>query len=526
MTKMKFKRSAMALAVAGAVGIAAPAVQAVNLADDGLGEVLLFPYYGVLNGYDTYLNITNASADTVAVKLRFREAHNSRDVRDFNIILSPWDVWVGAVTLSPDGTVARVQTTDKTCTQPQLPVIDAAAGLRGIDFTNFDYTQSNADGGPTGLDRTKEGHVEVIEMGVSPAGNENVGPQANPQKDSTIAYKAKHVNGVPRDCAGVVTAFETKLGDIRAEFNEPKNNLKGTGTLIKVDAGKAGAYEAVTLANFYNPVTAGGFPDDTGANDLIFQARDSQPNLGDVFPAISVVQLDSGPGAGVNGVAVDSWAVPVDAVSAVLTRQSLANQFNVQDGLNAETDMVVTFPTKYFYVDSRQSGIPLAGPARAPFAQVFQKDVDKDGKPDATGGKSCDQVVLAVHDREEFTPELTSDFSPPPPSGRNELCNEVNVLTFNGTNALGSAVSQNIVLNSIENGWLDVGLEANEGGSGPTHMVPSLATSNRGSALFYGLPVIGMSYTTLENGVAGDNTLNYGSMWNHAYRRNVSTSAQ
>lgn len=506
MTKMKFKRSAMALAVAGAIGIAAPAVQAVNLADDGLGEVLLFPYYGVLNGYDTYLNITNASADTVAVKLRFREAHNSRDVRDFNIILSPWDVWVGAVTLSPDGTVARVQTNDKTCTQPQLPVIDAAAGLRGIDFTNFDYTQSNADGGPTGLDRTKEGHVEVIEMGVSPAGNENV--------TGTVAYKAKHVSGTPRDCAGIVTAFETNLGVVRAEFNEPKNNLKGTGTLIKVDAGKAGAYEAVTLANFFNPTA--GAPDDAGADDLIFQARDSQPNLGDVRPATSVVNLDTGPGAGVLGVAVDNWTVPVDAVSAVLARQSLLNQFNVAEGVNAETDMVVTFPTKYFYVDTRQPGI-AAGAARAPFAKTFQKDTDGDGL-------SCDQVVLTVHDREEFTPELTSDFSPPPPQGRNELCKEVNVLTFNGTNALGSAVSQNINVSAsgIENGWLDVALDANEGGAGPTHMVPS---ATRG-ALFYGLPVVGMSYTTLENGVAGDNTLNYGSMWNHAYRRNVSTSAQ
>jgi len=506
MTKMKFKRSAMALAVAGAIGIAAPAVQAVNLADDGLGEVLLFPYYGVLNGYDTYLNITNASADTVAVKLRFREAHNSRDVRDFNIILSPWDVWVGAVTLSPDGTVARVQTTDKTCTQPQLPVIDAAAGLRGIDFSNFDYTQSEADGGPTGLDRTKEGHVEVIEMGVSPAGNENV--------SGTVAFKAKHVGGVPRDCAGIVTDFETKLGTtavpgpVKVEFKEPKNNLKGTGTLIKVDAGKAGAYEAVALANFFNPVPAGGSLDDAGDDDLMNVAKNQQPNLNNAVPSTSVVNIDTGPGAGVFGLAVDNWTRPVDAVSAVLTRQSLLNQFNVAEGVLAETDMVVTFPTKYFYVDTRTKG---AGPAIAPFARNFQADTDGNGL-------SCDQVVLSIHDREEFSPAQTSDFSPPPPQGRNELCKEVNVLTFNGTNALGSAVSQNIDVSAqgIEHGWLDVALDANEGAT-------ALGPSNSPRSAFYsGLPVIGMSYTTLENGVVGDNTLNYGSMWNHAYRRIIS----
>ena len=37
------------------------------------------------------------------MKIRWREAFNSREVRDFNVILSPYDVWTGVVTSTPDG---------------------------------------------------------------------------------------------------------------------------------------------------------------------------------------------------------------------------------------------------------------------------------------------------------------------------------------------------------------------------------------------------------------------------------------
>lgn len=499
MTNLKFNKTAVAAAVASAIGFAAPVAQAVNLTADGLGEVLIWPYYTVNNGFDTYLNITNTSAETVALKLRFREAYNSRDVRDFNIILSPYDVWAGTVTRNADGSAARVQTKDKSCTQPELPVIDAATGLHGIDFTNLAYSD---DTGPTSLDRTKEGYFYAIEMGTSDVGNENV--------SGTVAFNAKHVNGVPRNCAAIVTAFENSLQAVQDEFDEPNNVLKGTAVLIKVDAGKAGGFDAVTLANFYNPVEAGGlYPDDAGEADLIARARDVRPNLGDADPPISFVKLDTGPDNGVTGFAINGWANRIDAVTAVLTRQSLMNQFNVEPSVVAETDMVITFPTKYFYVDTAQKG---TGPAIPPFAKNFQNDTDGNGV-------SCDQVGLVVHDREEFQPETSSDFSPPPAAGRNELCYETNVLTFNDGDVLGSPISQNINLaaNSIVTGWLDVALDLNEGGTGPT----TTRTSLEGTA-FVGLPVIGFSMTTLENGVANDNLLNYGAIWNHAYRRALS----
>jgi hypothetical protein len=513
------------MAVAGAIGAVAPAANAVNLADDGLGEVLIFPYYTVRNGYDTYINITNTSNETVAFKIRFREGYNSRDARDFNVILSPYDVWVAAITESPSGDTARLQTVDKSCTQPQLFQDPGNPDMRFVDFTNLDFISSNEDTGPTSLNRTKEGYAVAIEMGTSDAGNEDI--------PGTVAYNAKHVNGVPRDCSAIVNQFETNLGGVRVEFDEPNNNLKGTGALIKVDQGKAGGYDTVTLANFFNPGTGSGgagagFLDDDAPEDLIFLALDARPNLGDVLPAISVVNIDTDTPLGgfhagafppAAGVAVDIWPAVnrIDAVTAVLNRASAMNQFSVDAGTLAETDHVFTFPTKFFYVDTREKG---NGPAIPPFARNFQDDSDGNGV-------SCDQVVLTLHDREEFEPERESDFSPPPPQGRNEMCYEVNLITFNGNNPLGSELSQNIDLavNGIETGWLDVGLESDEGGSGPTTMrISTGGPFGGGPATFGGMPVIGFAYTTLENGVAQSNLLNYGSIWDHAYRREYITS--
>ena len=147
-----------AAAVAGAL-LLPPQAQAVNVSQNGLGEVLLFPYYTVRNSIDTNINITNTSENTVIFKIRFREAHNSRDARDFNVVLSPYDVWNATVTLSPDGQAARIITGDQSCTAGQLP-IDLGNGRRAIDFTNFDYINGANigpwDGGPTGLDRTRK----------------------------------------------------------------------------------------------------------------------------------------------------------------------------------------------------------------------------------------------------------------------------------------------------------------------------------------------------------------------------------
>ena len=53
-------------------------------------------------------------------------------------------------------------TADKSCTMPSFASTTASAPQL---FVNYAYTGSNDDGAGTTLDRTREGYVEIIEMG-------------------------------------------------------------------------------------------------------------------------------------------------------------------------------------------------------------------------------------------------------------------------------------------------------------------------------------------------------------------------
>ena len=96
-----------ALAGVGALGVTG-AAQAVNVNPNGLGQVLLYPYYTVRtdnlgNPYNSLLSVVNSTASVKAVKVRFVEGKNSAEVIDFNLFLSPFDVWTAAIV--PDPTV-------------------------------------------------------------------------------------------------------------------------------------------------------------------------------------------------------------------------------------------------------------------------------------------------------------------------------------------------------------------------------------------------------------------------------------
>ena len=88
--------TALLAGLAGAAGLATTA-HAVNLNPDGLGQALIYPYYGVNSGNQTIISVVNTANDVKAVKVRFLESRNSREVIDFNLYLSPFDVWTGSV---------------------------------------------------------------------------------------------------------------------------------------------------------------------------------------------------------------------------------------------------------------------------------------------------------------------------------------------------------------------------------------------------------------------------------------------
>ena len=163
--------AAVLAGLAGVAGIAGTA-QAVNLNPDGLGEVLIYPYYSSNDGNQTLLTVVNTTAVAKAVKIRFLEGYNSREVLDFNIYLSKYDVWVAAIANSSQpGAGGGVDTAtlyvpDTTCTVPYLYGMGVEEYGMGVQpFLPYSYTGDNEDGGPTDIARASEGYFEIIEMG-------------------------------------------------------------------------------------------------------------------------------------------------------------------------------------------------------------------------------------------------------------------------------------------------------------------------------------------------------------------------
>ena len=159
--------TAVVAGIAGVVGIANMA-NAVNLNPDGLGQVLLYPYYTVNAGQQTLLSVVNTTSNGKAVKVRFLEGYNSREVLDFNLFLSPYDVWTSTVFKLSDGGAsgdgAGIFTKDNSCIAPKFASTAAGVPAAYQAFLHYAYTGSASDGGPTGDDRTLEGHFEMISM--------------------------------------------------------------------------------------------------------------------------------------------------------------------------------------------------------------------------------------------------------------------------------------------------------------------------------------------------------------------------
>ena len=88
--------AAVLAGLAGAAGIAGTA-QAVNMNPDGLGSVLIYPYYTSNGGNQTIMSVVNTTENAKAVKVRFLEGYNSREVLDFNMYMSAYDVWVAGI---------------------------------------------------------------------------------------------------------------------------------------------------------------------------------------------------------------------------------------------------------------------------------------------------------------------------------------------------------------------------------------------------------------------------------------------
>lgn len=487
---MNMKRNLLAAAVLSTLGLASGAAQAVYLGEDGTGEVLIYPYYTVRDGYFTTMSVVNTTNEAKAVKVRYLEGKNSREVLDFNLYLSPYDVWTGAIEATANG--AKISTDDTSCTAPALSASQGGPG--SVEFRNYEYsvTGSTADGEDTSLNRTREGYIEIIEMGV--LNDQTIHASTSTGTIEVDAAVTHTSSGKPADCGAIIKAWASG-GDFIVNgannyVDEPTGGLFGGASYIRTDIGTDYSVDAVALDAWRDA------PYHSAPGDTL-------PTLAEASPATSIVFN--------NGSTVTStWFYDEDAVSAVLMRNSVMNEYTVESIVNASTDWVVNFPTKRFYAFVDPTSATDPDSADLEFYQPFSEDF-------YTGG-SCEKVDLSYYNREEAHPVGSVDFSPLPPSGTSSLCWEVNVVTFNGGSVLGSQLTSNLNVGTYQNGWLHMGLTD---GTNPldTNGLDTRELSSLESDTYYGLPVIGFA---VQEFVRGDASLdNYGGNFVHRYSRSI-----
>ena len=90
----KINKLSAAMAVALSIGVAPCANAVIELKHNGRGDALLFPFYNGNAGFENYFAITNDASVWIQGHLRFRGAAWTGELRDFDVILSPGDVFV------------------------------------------------------------------------------------------------------------------------------------------------------------------------------------------------------------------------------------------------------------------------------------------------------------------------------------------------------------------------------------------------------------------------------------------------
>ncbi|MFK7831536.1 MAG: hypothetical protein AB8B57_17315 [Congregibacter sp.] len=427
--KTAFKPLGIAVAVAAAsagyvnVATAQPAV-----ANNALGDLALVPYYTVNGEWITGIHIVNTSDKTQVVKFRFRRATDSMDALDFNIVMSPFDVYAGTIRDDEDGNIFW-SAGDTTCTVPATT--DGRLTMPSI------YRKD-----------AETGYVEIIAMG-----------EPDDEATSRIAYAAKHVDDVPRNCDAVRSNF----------FADGTSSVRGV-----ID-------NETTYQSAWNPdiplATAGenDFIDSTNALKVSYFIRDNATgiefgdnavHITDFLEESAITNQQFGYFSGdlngfdfpdLNGAdpvfGADRMRYNMLRTPEALGVSSLINEWTANSANGAALDWVVTMPGQYVMFDLPQYVTNSLADDGGWFPTITSTGAinsnttcPRNSIPD--GASECDfrdipvRASIIPYNREEFggeTPDGELVVSPAPPGEVSvlRLPKETNVVTFGGNSVLG-----------------------------------------------------------------------------------------
>lgn len=489
----------LAVSVAAALSVGASVAHAQSTADSG--AVLIVPYYTVQNGNATLINIVNTDTVGKALKVRFRGAEHSDDVFDFQLFMSPGDMWTANISQNAAG-LASLSTSDNSCTLPAN--------------VNQAFVTSRLAGTPAEKAAgTREGYVEIINMGdIISTGVTSGTSQAKYQQDLYTA--TKHVNGVAPCTASVLQSIVNPLVQ-NANSVSGLESATGTGRLSSVATG--GLFSNVTIINV-NEASAWGFDavsvDSFGTLVSRYWSQTASAYTGGA--AVNLVTLD---GVFLSGAVVPAQydfpdlSTPRDlgvallpyaqyqAVNAVIPSGALSNEFITADSIFAATDWVVAMPTRRYAIEGRIAAVGADTVDLAAGGLITSTVEARNGEyaflqPFASvysAATNCVRVSqFSIYDREETTTTTGVVISPGEVTEL-ALCGEVGVVSFNNagattTAALGAELTVNDATIPFVDGWATIGFGAD-------------------------LPVIGNAFIKANNGGTGAANMNFGAAWKH-----------
>ncbi len=501
------KRNVLALSIAamiGGLGFVGSASAALQVNESGEGHMLLVPYYTAQNGNMTVLHVVNT--DTVkgkATKVRFRGASNSDDVLDFQVFLSPGDVWTAAVSAGADG-VAQLVTADGTCTLPQI-----AKGQQIPFVLDRLPTSMTADAQAA---QTREGYVEIFNM----ADIDNASTYGSPAGQSALYKAIKHVNGVApcTDAALNATLTIEDVANAPAQgLLNPTGGLTGSWYIINVP-------ETTTFAGAMTAIVS-----DAASNNIVFSPQKNGSGVlasaDPLFNAnVLAKQFYDVPDLSTpySGAAIDVAAAAAQASSLTqaLSATTISNQYANDASITAKTDWVFSMPTRRYSIAANYSNpisqeaatvtgttVAAVGGATKPYRYI-NVDVNNGAAVNFftatnTSVNAAGQICVTAsgqtfYDREETSKTSGAVFSPGQIS-KTQLCGEVSVLSFadSANSVLAASVARSNVTGAYVNGWGSVNFAAP------------------------GVPMVGASFIKLSNPNANNGTSGtYGITWPHA----------
>jgi hypothetical protein len=511
----------------------------------GVGHMLIVPYFTTQGKNNTLINIVNTDTIGKVVKVRFRGAANSDDLLDFQVFLSPKDVWTARVYQNAAG-ISQIETTDNSCTKPNRADLNKAL----FSVLRLDPVMTNPSKQANG---TREGYVEIFNV-------------ADIKPVSKLATAITHVKGVPPGCSftdstghAAWTALDdlnsafTYAGALAKDLQPPTTGLMANWTIIDVTdaatwSGTATAIQAVSTAAtnsratgniIYWPQTnellsaadlLGGFSSDPIMVNAVASAAATNLSWYTLdLPDFSTPYIRQSSVAPVVNTPV-SANVQADWLMWAISSTSGTSEFWTEkdaNGAGPGNDWVFSMPTRRYAVAYDYAAGKIRTTTNNYFSESFNIKAISDADSLGNGRMICVQsadMTYAPVNREEAIPGTTGNtviVSPVKPGfapDKFAVCGEVAVMSINnGVPTVGSssgALKGSVTLQNVSTEKIDAADAQKYGWMQIATPGRVVAASGTVPAYQSGIPLLGGSFVRAKAGTNG-----FGAFHTHRFIR-------